>query len=302
MDHRDLPRKLERPYISLTTDFGLNDESVGAMKAVIRNICPDAIIEDNTHGVKSFDMKDGAWCFWATLGYAPIGIHMAVVDPGVGTERRPLAIELQRYDSKGNPFGGIDYLIGPDNGLLIPAIKRGKFKQIVEIDLEKVAITPISPIFHGRDIFASAAAHLASGKYLKDICKKGRDNDFLEIGDLQPAPYGEGRKEGDKLVGEVLRVDDYGNVFATIPFHWAEDLVGYGNAAEVSIGGNNYSIPLGKTFASVGLGKLVMTDDGYEGLQFAANKGNASKDLRVDMEEAAEKGKSLEVIITRTIE
>jgi len=275
--YKDLPKKLETPYVSLTTDFGLKDESVGSVKAVIRNICPEAIIDDYNHGVKAYDVREGAWSLWATFGYAPIGSHLAVVDPGVGTERKPLAIQVRRFRNTDEPYEEPDYLIGPDNGLLIPATRRGKIEEIVTIDEDKVGIKPISPIFHGRDIFAPTAALLALDGNIAEIAKEK-----LRLEDLVPAPYAEARRENEKLIGEVLRHDLYGNIFTTIPLEWAEQLIGYGNEARVSIAGREEFISLHPTFASVDTEKYVLTDNAYGELQIAVNLGSAAEKLGID--------------------
>jgi S-adenosylmethionine hydrolase len=142
------------PLVSLLTDFGLTDPSVAACKGVIWRIAPDARLLDISHGVTRHSIAEGAALLWAALPHLPAGIHMAVVDPGVGTERRPIALRTGRGD----------HLVGPDNGLLLPAADRlGGIVAAHLLEKDKYRLAPVSRTFHGRDIFAPAAAHLANG-------------------------------------------------------------------------------------------------------------------------------------------
>lgn len=282
MQYQDLPQPVGE-YVSLTTDFGLEGDSVGAVKGVIRNVLAakgkkEVIIEDFCHSVSPFNVREGAWVLWAGLGYLPIGVHLAVVDPGVGTERKPLAIKMTRYQSDGSPYQQPDYLIGPDNGLLVPATKRGRVERIVEIDPE-IGLKPTSSIFHGRDIFAPAAAELASGTPLEEIATSS-----LSLEDLSPSPYGEARKEGGKLIGEVIRRDGYGNVFTTIPLEWAEQKIGYGNLAKVILDDKEHEMVLQYAFGKVKKGEFVLTDNAYGQVQVSVNQGNAAERMEIGLD------------------
>lgn len=291
VDYRDIKRQLPQPVITFTTDFRLSDESVGAMEVNTAKLCPRARFFHNTHGARN--VKEGAWLFWSYLHYTPNGSHVAVVDPGVGTERRALVIELTRKDSRGE-VAGVDYLIGPDNGLLIPALDLGEVTGIADIDFDQVAVDPISPIFHGRDIFGPAAAYLADpfigfsqvGKNIVTAREHGEDAIYDALQDLVKAPYKEPGEHHDFLSGELIRVDEFGNVFTNIPLKWVEEFMGYGSrTANVTVGdtlkakGKKYEIPLGHTFASVDAGKLVMTDNAYRQVQIAVNQGDAAERL-----------------------
>ena len=142
------------PLISLLTDFGLTDPSVAACKGVILRIVPDARLLDISHGVTRFSISQGAALLWAALPHLPAGVHMAVVDPGVGTERRPIALRTGRGA----------HLVGPDNGLLLPAAERlGGIVAAHVLEQTAYRLAPVSRTFHGRDIFAPAAAHIARG-------------------------------------------------------------------------------------------------------------------------------------------
>jgi len=142
------------PFISLLTDFGARDPSAGIMRGVILGIAPDATIVDISHEVRKFAIRDGALLLWCAVPYLPVGSHVAVVDPGVGTARRPVAIQAARGD----------VLIGPDNGLLMGGADRlGGAVAARELEAEEFRLPVVSTSFHGRDIFAPAAAHLARG-------------------------------------------------------------------------------------------------------------------------------------------
>ncbi len=145
---------MARPVVSLLTDFGVRDVSASICRAVVLGICPDAEVIDLTHEVRKYAIRDGALALWCALPYLPIGFHVAVVDPGVGTARRPIAILAGRGD----------VLIGPDNGLLVPAAERlGGIVGARELANVDYRLPVVTSTFHGRDIFAPAAAHLARG-------------------------------------------------------------------------------------------------------------------------------------------
>src|SRR5512136_1467430 len=151
------------PIITLTTDFGLKDGFVGAMKGVIWSICPAAQIADISHAITPQNVLEGAFALWRAYSFFPAGsVHVAVVDPGVGTRRRPMAAHL-----------GGHYFVGPDNGLFTPiyedAEKNGWPLKIIQLTNEKYFLAQVSRTFHGRDIFGPAAAHLANGVPLSDF-------------------------------------------------------------------------------------------------------------------------------------
>jgi S-adenosyl-l-methionine hydroxide adenosyltransferase len=151
---------MSTPIITLTTDFGARDPWVGIMKGVILGICPAARLVDLSHVIGAQDVLDGALCLEAAVGFFPRGtIHLAVVDPGVGGTRRPMALQT----------GGQCY-VGPDNGLFSLALERdGGRVEAVELTAREYRLSPVSRTFHGRDIFAPAAAHLASGVPLERL-------------------------------------------------------------------------------------------------------------------------------------
>src|SRR5262249_52128236 len=144
---------MENRVIALTTDFGYEDPFVGIMKGVILGINPDARIVDVTHGIAPQEVRGGALALnYAAQYFPPETIHVAVVDPGVGTDRRPILIE-----------GEDAFFIGPDNGVLSLAAEQKKPRRVVELANERYRLNPVSATFHGRDVFAPAAAHLSLG-------------------------------------------------------------------------------------------------------------------------------------------
>ncbi len=184
--------------ITLTTDFGLKDPYVAEMKAVILGICPNAIIVDITHAIAKFNVRMGAYMLSSAVPYFPEGsIHVAVVDPGVGTRRHPIVIQTKQ-----------SFFVGPDNGLLVLAAKKQSIIRIHELTNSRFMLPKVSHTFHGRDIFAPAAAHLMNGvkpeEFGPEICKV-----------VQPGFAKVTRRNG-VLVGEVLHVDGFGNIITNI--------------------------------------------------------------------------------------
>ena len=190
---------MSAPIITLTTDFGTRDPWVGIMKGVMLGICPEARLVDLSHDIAPQDVLEGALCLEAAASFFPAGtIHLAVVDPGVGSSRRPLALRA----------GGQCY-VGPDNGLLSLVLDgSGGHVDAVELTEPKYRLLPTSQTFHGRDIFAPAAAHLALGVRLERLGPAVTDPVRLVL----PAA-----RHGDGLVrGEVIGVDRFGNLLTSL--------------------------------------------------------------------------------------
>ncbi len=187
----------DRPLISLTTDFGERDPSPAICRGVILGIAPDARLVDVSHEVAKFAILDGALLLWAALPYLPVGVHVAVVDPGVGTSRLPIAIRVARGD----------VLVGPDNGLLLPAAERlGGGLAAHVLENRDYQLPAVSTSFHGRDVFAPAGAHLALGVPLEAF---GPALDLASLVRLDlPAP----QALDDTLATSVIYVDTFGNV------------------------------------------------------------------------------------------
>jgi S-adenosylmethionine hydrolase len=184
-----------RPLITLTTDFGLNDHFVGTIKGVILDIAPEAEIVDICHAVQAFDVLDGALAIAQAYSYFPNGtIHLVVVDPGVGTARRPILLSTGRH-----------YFVAPDNGVLSLIYSHAERIEVRHIDAEHYYRQPVSSTFHARDVFAPVVAYLAKGV---EPAKFGEEiTDFVRFNAPKPKPV-----DAQTLRGVVLRVDRFGNI------------------------------------------------------------------------------------------
>ncbi len=184
-----------RPLITLTTDFGLNDHFVGTIKGVILDIAPEAEIVDICHAVQAFDVLDGALAIAQAYSYFPNGtIHLVVVDPGVGTARRPILLSTGRH-----------YFVAPDNGVLSLIYSHAERIQVRHIVAEHYYRQPVSSTFHARDVFAPVVAYLAKGV---EAAKFGEEiTDFVRFNAPKPKPV-----DAQTLRGVVLRVDRFGNI------------------------------------------------------------------------------------------
>jgi len=185
----------QRPIVTLTTDFGLNDHFVGTLKGVILNIIPEANVVDICHSVQAFDILDGALALAQSYSYFPAGtVHLVVVDPGVGSARRPIMATSEAH-----------HFVAPDNGVLSLMYAREQRLTVRHITSEHYFLQPISNTFHGRDIFAPVAGYLAKGV---DDEKFGEEiTDFVRFNAPRPKPG-----DGNTLRGVVLRVDRFGNL------------------------------------------------------------------------------------------
>jgi S-adenosyl-L-methionine hydrolase (adenosine-forming) len=184
--------------ITLTTDFGLTDPFVGIMKGVIAGRAPAATIIDLTHGIPPQDVRAGALVLRHAVPYFPTGtVHVAVVDPGVGTERRALCVET-----------GTGYLVGPDNGVLSLAASAGTVRRIVHLTDERFFLARPSATFHGRDVFAPVAAALATGTAAAAL--------GVETGEMLRLDLPEPRTDGHEVRGEVIYVDRFGNLVTNV--------------------------------------------------------------------------------------
>jgi S-adenosyl-L-methionine hydrolase (adenosine-forming) len=201
------------PIITLTTDFGLHDPFVGIMKGVILSICPSARLVDLTHDVAPQDILGGALALEAGWPYFPEGsVHLAVVDPGVGSARRALAVQARGH-----------YLVGPDNGLLTPALMDAGWRAVA-LTAPEYRLAEVSRTFHGRDVFAPAAAYLAAGVPLERLGPA--------VTDPVRRPIPRSRLEDGALIGEVLAVDRFGNLLTSIE---AAQLVGLPGGRPVAV-------------------------------------------------------------------
>jgi S-adenosylmethionine hydrolase len=256
--------------VTLLTDYGRDDDFVGVCHGVIRRIHPEAEIVDITHGIERYAVRQGALVLRNTLPYMPSGVHVAVVDPQVGTERR--AIALRTGDGR--------ILVGPDNGLLSLAWQRcDDVDQVVDITRSPHRLEPVSATFHGRDIFAPVAAHLAAGAELADA------GDPIEPESLARVELPDPRVDDGAIVAHALVIDHFGNVGLNVDH---ERLTGsgltLGGRVAVEAGGECYLATYAQTFADVDPGELIVYEDAYRTLALAINRGDAAGTLRLGVD------------------
>ena len=267
---------MERPFISLLTDFGLRDPSAGILHGVILGIAPDASIVDISHEVHKYRIRDGALLLWCAVPYLPVGSHVAVVDPGVGTERRPVAIKTGRGD----------VLIGPDNGLLMGAAARlGGATDVHLLEAPEFRLPVVSTSFHGRDIFAPAAAHLARGVELPRL---GRE---IDPATLVPSPIPEPVIEDGLLKTSAVYVDTFGNVKLAATRPQLEEALGAlapGERIATTLGATQHEIAWLATFGGAPVGAALLYEDSYGRVCLAENQGNAAASLGIVEDQAVE--------------
>jgi len=245
------------PIICLVSDFGLEDTWVGVCHAVIVRECPDARVVDLAHHIPPYDIRTGAFVAASGVYQLPDAIHVVVVDPGVGGERRCICVETVA--------GTV--LFGPDNGVLMPAASMsGGALRAYELPVDAT----LSPTFHGRDVFAPAAARLACGATPSDMGTE------LDVSTLAAAPFPECDKEGEYVRGEVLGMDRFGSVRLNIPTAKRAELGLDGALLEVGIGHNALAVPVCRTFSDVGEGDPLVIFDSSGWLTLAVNQGSAA--------------------------
>lgn len=260
-----------RPIITLTTDFGLNDHFVGTMKGVILEIVPEAEIVDICHSVQAFDVLDGALTISQAYSYFPNGtVHVVVVDPGVGSARRPILASCDKY-----------HFVAPDNGVLSLIYAREERVHVRHITSEHYFAQPVSNTFHGRDIFAPVAAYLAKNV---DSLKFGDEiDDFVKFSAPRPKAANE-----NTLRGVVLKVDRFGNLVTNITPKDAPMLFEAGGPFKIVVGKREITSIL-KNYAEGSPGEVfgILGSMGF--LEIAANRGAAAQ--------LAEAGKGSDVSI-----
>ncbi|WP_026360592.1 SAM-dependent chlorinase/fluorinase [Amycolatopsis nigrescens] len=251
-------------YISFTTDYGLDDGFVAACHGVIARIAPEIKVLDVTHGVPPQRVRHGAAVLAQTVPYLPESVHLAVVDPTVGTARRGVVVLT----------GGGSLLVGPDNGLLPPAAEvLGGIRAAYELTAPEYHLTEVFATFHGRDVFAPAAAHLALGVAPSAFGPPVEDLVRLSEPRVEARP--------GRLVAEVLTVDHYGNV--QLAATAAElDSAALGRRLLVRSGNDELLASRGRTFADLPLGEAVLYTDSAGLLAVAVNGGSAAAALGLD--------------------
>jgi S-adenosylmethionine hydrolase len=253
--------------ITFLSDYGHDDSFAGVCRAVIAGIAPEANVIDLTHGVAPQAVRQGALMLEGALPFAPVGVHLAVVDPGVGTNRR--AVAAQSADGR--------HLVGPDNGLLWPALERlGGAVTAVEISESPLRLEPVSATFHGRDLFAPVAAHLANGVALDEAGEQIDPAGLVQLERTTAAV------EPGRITARVTYADRFGNLGLDLapgdaP---AAGLEGGGaftaTARGVELGGT-----VAATFGDVRVGELILYRNAIGAMTLAVNQGSAAAELGV---------------------
>lgn len=251
--------------ITLLTDFGTKDSYVAEMKGVILGLYPEAVIVDISHDIDKYDIEEGAYNLARSVKYFPEGtIHVGVVDPGVGGQRKPIIIEAE---------GAL--FVGPDNGLLAPAAERLGIKHVYEITRMDLLPPRVSDVFHGRDIFSPTAALLARGAKPSALGS--------EISEYRRLPLYTVRVEDGRIYTRVIVVDGFGNLVTSVTYEDLEKAgLKLGSPLEVRIGTSTYRMPFVRNFSSVPVGELLLLVAGGGYLEISVNQGNASARLGVE--------------------
>jgi S-adenosyl-L-methionine hydrolase (adenosine-forming) len=254
--------------ITFLSDFGLQDDFVGTCHGVMATIVPEARVIDLTHGIRPGHVLQGALVLANALPYMPPGVHLAVVDPGVGSGRRALALS----DREGRLH------VGPDNGLLLPAVDRfGGVAEAHELANPDYSLQPVSRTFHGRDLFSPAAAHLAAGVPLGEL---GPPIDPAELVPLDiPQPH----VGTNRIRATALAVDRFGNVALNLAReHLEEAGIAPGTRLELTCHGSQFYAVAARTFADARSGELILYEDSYGNLAVAVSRGSAAELLRAE--------------------
>lgn len=253
------PKNPQPPVITLLTDFGLQDAYVGVMKGVILSLNPEVHLVDLSHEVKPLDILSGALILQSAWRYFPPGtIHLAVVDPGVGSRRRPMAAACDEQ-----------FLVGPDNGLFSLVMAEPKSLTMVCLENSRYFLPEVSATFHGRDIFAPVAAHLSRGVALTSLGPTFHDPVRL---DLAAPEFG-----AAEVTGQIISSDHFGNLISNIPFEALQAWL-RGRSASLRVKGRVIQGPA-STYSDVPPGTLLALGSSHGYLEIACRQGNAAQVL-----------------------
>jgi S-adenosylmethionine hydrolase len=250
--------------ITLLTDYGIKDSYVAEVKGVILGINPDATIVDISHDVGNYDIEAGAFHLARSAPYFPEGtVHVGVVDPGVGGSRRPIIIKAEK-----------GYLVGPDNGLLIPAAGRLGREKVYEITNTDLLPKRVSEVFDGRDVFGPTGAHLSKGIPPEEL--------GVEIHEYKILPGYTPKVSEKEIEASIIHVDGFGNLVTNVTYEKLEEM-GVGGEAEfmVHLAGISLELPYVRRFSAVPVGELLLLVAGGGYLEIAANQGNARDRLGI---------------------
>jgi S-adenosylmethionine hydrolase len=269
-----IPRDWNRPFVSLLSDWGARDPSAAICRSIVLGITPDALIVDISHEVDKYNVRHGALLLWCALPFLPIGAHMAVVDPGVGTARRPIALETERGD----------YLVGPDNGVLLAGAERlGGVSRCHLIENPQYRLPVVSATFHGRDLFAPSTAHLAGGVPLEQLGPP------IDPRELATVDWPQITVRDGELETAVIYCDTFGNVKLAGLTSDLTEAVGFlepGMELTMRVGDgprqHTEQVSWQHSFGAVPIGRRLVYEDSYGRLCIAENQGNAARSLKLE--------------------
>lgn len=253
-----------RPIVTLTTDFGNDDPFVGIMKGVILSVAPQAEIIDIAHQVRPQDVAQAARALQAAWSYFPEKtVHLVVVDPGVGGTRRPLAAEYASHK-----------FVGPDNGVLTPILKPGS--RVYELDRPKYFLKTVSRTFHGRDVFAPVAAWIARGTRLASLGSRISDPRLLDL----PRPS----FKKNKLTGQIVYIDRFGNLISNIPAEWLGRCFGNVQKLTITVGKKKIG-GFFDSYSQANPGECGGIVNSWDHLEIFCREGSAAKKLHCGLSE-----------------
>jgi hypothetical protein len=245
--------------VTLLSDFGLKDPYVAEMKAIILTKCSEAKIVDISHEVDKFDIHMGSFILASAIPFFPEGtVHVAVVDPDVGTQRRPVIAETRR-----------SLVVGPDNGVLMLAALKEGLREVHVIENPRFMLPRVAKTFHGRDVFATAAAHLALGVDPSEFGQEIRD--YVIPGFAKPV------LKKNNVVGEVVHVDSFGNVITNISSDIVKELSTENKSLWVKVGRKSAVLRLCSAYGEVAKGKPLLVIGSHDFLEISVNRGSAAQ-------------------------
>jgi len=259
---------MSRPVITLITDFGQADGYVGTMKGIIVGICPEATLIDITHEIRPQAVQEAAYVLsTAAPCFPPATIHLVVVDPGVGSKRHPIVVQTERA-----------FYVAPDNGVLGLALAQDPARLAVHLTESRYRLPQVSATFHGRDIFAPTAAHLACGTDPREM------GNPLPLSDLVSLPALQSQRKADGTwTGQILHIDHFGNLITNVQYPMSDAYPPLPNNQVCVLVAGKRIMGLSRTFADVEPGELVtyVGSSGY--VEIAAREGSAAAALGMDV-------------------
>ncbi|MFV1991716.1 MAG: S-adenosyl-l-methionine hydroxide adenosyltransferase family protein [Acidimicrobiales bacterium] len=254
--------------VTFLSDFGLQDEFVGVVESVVRDLAPHAVMVHLNHSIPAFDIRAGGLSLARSIQYVAPGVLLAVVDPGVGTERRPIAVEVG---------DGAGVLVGPDNGVLAPAVAMaGGATRAVQLTNPEYQLARVGATFDGRDVFGPAAAHLCNGVPLENF------GPLVDPVSLVPGTIPIPRVENDKILAEVLWIDRFGNAQLNVG---PDEVEFCGESVLITVGDQQRVAPLVQNYDELGEGKIGLVLDSYGLLSLSMSRRDAASELGIAADE-----------------